>query len=93
MRRELLKIINSAGGNRGVKWTDVFRTLNDQSSIKVDPAEFSEVVKGLFENEGLVKVVGERDKRMIRKMDGRYIVPKVLCNFVCISCLSVYLAW
>ncbi|KAJ3921144.1 cell division control protein 54 [Lentinula edodes] len=69
MRRELLKIINATGGTRGVKWTDVVKSLSAQSSIKIDPAEFTEVVKGL-ENEGLVKIVGERDKRMIRKMDG-----------------------
>jgi len=43
--------------------------LGEQSSVKVDPLEFSEVIKGL-ENEGLVKAVGERDKRMIRRIEG-----------------------
>ncbi|KAJ3753772.1 cell division control protein 54 [Lentinula raphanica] len=69
MRRELLKIINTTAGTRGVKWTDAVKSLGAQSSIKIDPTEFTEVVRGL-ENEGMVKVIGERDKRMIRKMEG-----------------------
>ncbi|KAE9400495.1 hypothetical protein BT96DRAFT_819233 [Gymnopus androsaceus JB14] len=68
MRRELLKLLDAAGGSRGVKWMDVIKSLGSQSSIKVDAVEFTEVVKGL-ENEGLVTVVGEREKRMIRKGD------------------------
>jgi DNA replication licensing factor MCM4 len=43
--------------------------LGDQSSIRVDPVDFTEVIKGL-ENEGILKVVGEREKRMIRRIDG-----------------------
>jgi len=40
--------------------------LGDQSSVKVDPVERAEVIKGL-ENEGsVVKVVRERKKRTIR---------------------------
>jgi len=35
--------------------------LAEQSSIKVDVAEFTEVIKAL-ENEALVKVMGGRDK-------------------------------
>ncbi|KAK7049821.1 MCM DNA helicase complex subunit [Paramarasmius palmivorus] len=69
MRKELMNILNTTEGNRGLRWADALKTLGSQSSIKVDPAEFAEVIKGL-ENEGVVKVVGERDKRMIRKMDG-----------------------
>lgn len=69
MRRELLKILDSSGGSRGVKWIDAVKSLGSQSSIKVDASEFTEVVKGL-ENEGLVSVVGEREKRMIRKIEG-----------------------
>ncbi|EEB92284.1 hypothetical protein MPER_09232 [Moniliophthora perniciosa FA553] len=68
MRKELLNILNTDEGNRGLRWADALKALGSQSSIKVDPAEFAEVIKGL-ENEGVVKVVGERDKRMIRKMD------------------------
>ncbi|KAF9260638.1 MCM-domain-containing protein [Marasmius fiardii PR-910] len=71
MRKEILNILNSVGGEggRGVRWVEMIKTLGGQSSVKVDPAEFGEVIKSL-ENEGLVKVVGERDKRMIRKIAG-----------------------
>jgi hypothetical protein len=37
-------------------------------SFGLVPLKFFEVIKGL-KNEGLVKVVGERDKRMIRRME------------------------
>ncbi|KAG5735126.1 DNA replication licensing factor mcm4 [Termitomyces sp. T112] len=69
MRKEVLALLDATGGTRGIKWVDAVKRLGEQSSIKVDIAEFAEVIKGL-ENEGRVKVVGERDKRTIRKMDG-----------------------
>lgn len=53
---------------RGIRWADAIKKLSSQSSIAIDSGEFSEVIKAL-ENEGLVKVVGERDRRMIRKME------------------------
>ncbi|KAF8893023.1 hypothetical protein BD779DRAFT_1436392 [Infundibulicybe gibba] len=70
MRREMMNILNGTGGGRGIRWAEAIKMLGDQSSIKVDSAKFAEVIK-VLENEGSVKVVGgERDKRMIRKMDG-----------------------
>lgn len=69
MSKEVLALLDGAGGVRGIKWTDAIKRLGEQSSIKIDVAEFAEVIRGL-ENEGRVKVVGERDKRTIRKMDG-----------------------
>ncbi|KAL1721505.1 MCM2/3/5 family-domain-containing protein [Schizophyllum commune] len=68
MRRELLSILNSSSGSRGVRYSDAIKQLGSQSTIKVDPNEFAEVIKAL-ENEGVVKVVGERERRMIRKID------------------------
>ena len=68
MRKEILNILN-AGGNRGIKWVEAVKTLGGQSNIRVDAAEFTEVIKSM-ENEGLVKVIGEREKRMIRKIEG-----------------------
>ncbi|KIL66697.1 hypothetical protein M378DRAFT_10046, partial [Amanita muscaria Koide BX008] len=67
MRKEILSILDNKG--KGLKWADVVKLLAEQSSIKVDAAEFTEVIKGM-ENEGLVKVMGERDKRVIRKIEG-----------------------
>ncbi|KAF8922677.1 MCM2/3/5 family-domain-containing protein [Mucidula mucida] len=69
MRKEILNVLNGSGGARGIKWADAIKALGGQSSIKVDAAEFTEVIKSM-ENEGLLKVVGERDKRTIRKIDG-----------------------
>ncbi|KAF9029150.1 DNA replication licensing factor Mcm4 [Hymenopellis radicata] len=68
MRKEILNVLNGSGGARGIKWRTRSR-LGGQSSIKVDAAEFTEVIKSM-ENEGLLKVVGEREKRTIRKIDG-----------------------
>lgn len=69
MRKEVLIILDGAAKGRSIKWMDLVKMLGDQSSIKVDLVDFTEVVKGL-ENEGILKIVGERDKRMIRKIDG-----------------------
>jgi len=69
MRKEVLNVLDAGARGKAIKWSDVIKALGEQSSVKVDPLEFSEVIKGL-ENEGVVKVVGERDKRMIRRIDG-----------------------
>ncbi|KAG6907797.1 hypothetical protein DXG01_007336 [Tephrocybe rancida] len=69
MRKEVLALLDGAGGARGIKWADAIKRLGEQSSVKVDVTDFAEVTKGL-ENEGRVKVVGERDKRTIRRIDG-----------------------
>ncbi|KAJ7368041.1 cell division control protein 54 [Mycena albidolilacea] len=71
MRRGILSMLDTTAGakGRGVRWSDAIKALGDQSSVRVDAAEFAEVLKAL-ENEGLVKVVGERERRMIRRMEG-----------------------
>ncbi|KAJ6516151.1 cell division control protein 54 [Mycena sanguinolenta] len=71
MRRGILSMLDTTAGakGRGVRWNDAMKALGDQSSVKIDATEFAEVLKTL-ENEGLVKVVGERERRMIRKMEG-----------------------
>ncbi|KAG6816290.1 hypothetical protein H0H87_007233 [Tephrocybe sp. NHM501043] len=69
MRKEVLALLDGAGGVRGVKWVDAIKRLGEQSSVRVDTTDFAEVIKGL-ENEGLVKVVGDREKRTIRRIDG-----------------------
>lgn len=70
MRRELLTMLDSgAGKGKGLKWGEAMKRLADQSSIRVDAVEFPEVIKAM-ENEGVLTVVGERDKRMIRRVEG-----------------------
>lgn len=56
-----------SSGNKGFRWQDAIKKLEEQSSISIDASEFAEVVKGM-EHEGLVKVTGERDRRMIKKV-------------------------
>ncbi|KAF8871558.1 MCM2/3/5 family-domain-containing protein [Gymnopilus junonius] len=46
---------------RGLKWVDLLKQLDKQSSVKVDVVEFTEVIKDL-ENEGMIKVVSDWDK-------------------------------
>lgn len=68
MRKALLDMLAS-GGTRGVRWAEAVTLLANQSSINVDANEFKQVIAAL-ENEGLVKVVGERDRRTIRRVEG-----------------------
>ncbi|KAG8986724.1 DNA replication licensing factor, mcm4 component [Tulasnella sp. JGI-2019a] len=65
LKRELVKMLNSMSSGKGVRWTEAMKQLQEQSSVTVESAEFTEAVKAL-ENDGLIKVVGERDKRVIR---------------------------
>ena len=69
MRREVLALLDAGAKGRGLKWADAIRQLGEQSSVKIDTLDFTEVIKGL-ENEGIIKVVGEREKRMIRRIEG-----------------------
>lgn len=43
--------------------------LESQSLVRISSAEFQQVIREL-EQEGLVKVVGERERRMIRRVEG-----------------------
>ncbi|KAF8809621.1 MCM-domain-containing protein [Phlegmacium glaucopus] len=60
MRKEILNVLDAGAKGKAIKWSDVMKALGEQSSVKVDPLEFSEVIEGLG-NEGVVKVVGEDD--------------------------------
>ena len=61
-----MTLVDSAG-RTGLRWSAAIKALSDQSSVPIDHAEFSEVMKGMVE-EGLVKVLGEREKRTIRRL-------------------------
>ncbi|OAV99560.1 hypothetical protein PTTG_25210 [Puccinia triticina 1-1 BBBD Race 1] len=65
-KREILKLLDAAQAQtaRGVRWPVLLELLANQSSIPIDPAEFSDVLKALVE-EGLISISGERDKRVI----------------------------
>ncbi|KAL1408667.1 MCM DNA helicase complex subunit [Vanrija albida] len=66
LKREILTLVDAAG-RTGLRWNAAIRSLETQSSVPVDHHEFAEVVKELT-NEGIVKVVGERDRRTIRRL-------------------------
>ena len=45
LRREVLAILERVGTDKGIRWTEVAKTLNDQSSIPIEPAELASVIK------------------------------------------------
>jgi len=72
MQKEVLNLLGGAGAgagasSRGIRWADAIQQLANQSSIRVDAGEFKEVISAM-EAEGLVRVVGERERRMIRRV-------------------------
>ncbi|WVF67840.1 hypothetical protein IAT40_002601 [Kwoniella sp. CBS 6097] len=67
MKREILALVDSAGSRSGLKWSAAIKGLEQQSTVPIDHAEFAEVVRGLVE-EGVVKIVGERERRTIRRL-------------------------
>ncbi|KAI0342406.1 MCM-domain-containing protein [Trametopsis cervina] len=69
MRKAVLALLDGSAGAKGIRWADAYKSLENQSSIRVTAGEFQEVIKEL-EQEGLVKVVGERERRVIRRGDG-----------------------
>lgn len=66
LKRELIKLADDAGG-RGIRWSAAIRTLESQSSVPIDHAEFAEAVAAL-RDEGVVQVIGERERRTIRRI-------------------------
>lgn len=61
-----MNLVDQAG-RQGLRWTAAIRSLESQSTVPVDHAEFAEVVRGLTD-EGVVRIVGEREKRTIRRL-------------------------
>jgi len=72
MQKEILALLAAtpaaAAASRGIRWADAMQQLTNQSSIRVDAGEFKEVISAM-EAEGLVRVVGERERRMIRRVE------------------------
>ncbi|KAK9462542.1 MCM2/3/5 family-domain-containing protein [Lipomyces oligophaga] len=72
LRREVLSVLEellsgSAAAMGGVRYLDLLRHMNDQSSIHIENLEFGDAIRGL-EQEGLVSVAGEGVRRMIRRV-------------------------
>ncbi|ORX40870.1 MCM2/3/5 family-domain-containing protein [Kockovaella imperatae] len=66
LKQEILSLVD-AGGRTGLRWTAAIRALEQQASVPVDHAEFAEVVRALVD-EGVLKIVGERERRTIRRL-------------------------
>jgi DNA replication licensing factor MCM4 len=63
---QILSLVDAAG-RTGLRWTAAIKSLDNQSTVPVDHAEFAEVMKGLVD-EGVIKIVGERERRTIRRL-------------------------
>jgi DNA replication licensing factor MCM4 len=69
MQKEILALLAATpAASRGIRWADAIQQLANQSSIRVDAGEFKGVISAM-EAEGLVRVVGERERRMIRRVE------------------------
>jgi DNA replication licensing factor MCM4 len=67
LRREIISMLEQKDtSNRGMRYNEVIKAMEAQSSLPIDTVEFAEVVRAL-ENEGAVKVSGDREKRTIRR--------------------------
>ncbi|KAL9941039.1 hypothetical protein V8E36_000527 [Tilletia maclaganii] len=55
----------SSATSKAVRYTDMAKALNEQSTIPVDASELYELVRTL-ESEGIVRTAGERERRIIR---------------------------
>lgn len=70
LRGEIIKLLDEmtrGGGN--ARWNDVVRQLGEQSSVSIEPQEFTEAVR-VLEQEGSVMIVGEGARRSIRRVTG-----------------------
>ena len=70
LKREILHILDSeprSSSSTGLRYSSLMTKLEGQSSIPVNASEFNETIKTLVA-EGVIKVVGEREKRTIRKI-------------------------
>lgn len=66
LKREILGLVDAAG-RTGLRWVAAIKALENQSTVPVDHAEFADVVKALCD-EGVLKVVGEKERRTIRRL-------------------------
>ncbi|WVQ63505.1 uncharacterized protein L199_001658 [Kwoniella botswanensis] len=67
MKKELLNLVDSSGSRTGLKWSTAIKGLENQSTVPIDHSAFAEVVRGLVD-EGVLKVVGEKERRTIRRL-------------------------
>lgn len=66
LKKEITALIDALAAGRSIRWVDALSQLNEQSNLPIDTAEFSTAIREL-EMEGVLKVVGERERRTLRK--------------------------
>ncbi|SPC66898.1 probable replication licensing factor MCM4 [Ustilago sp. UG-2017b] len=83
LRREFLQLLDEMGSasvratspsgpsstapTKAVRYVDIAKAINDQSSVPVDPTDLYELVRTL-ESEGVVKTAGERERKTVRRI-------------------------
>ncbi|PRQ75640.1 MCM2/3/5 family-domain containing protein [Rhodotorula toruloides] len=70
LRRELVVLLSTpTASSKGLKYADLVRQLEAQSSVSIDVQELSEVIKSL-ESEGSVRVSGQGNARIVKLIGG-----------------------
>ncbi|BGP36045.1 MCM DNA helicase complex subunit [Rhodotorula toruloides] len=70
LRRELVVLLSTpTASSKGLKYADLVRQLEAQSSVSIDGQELSEVIKTL-ESEGSVRVLGQGNARIVKLIGG-----------------------
>lgn len=64
LRREVVALLGSSSKG-GFKWTELVKQLEAQSTVAIDAAELTDVIKAL-EGEGSVRVSGQAHSRMVK---------------------------
>ncbi|KDN43338.1 MCM-domain-containing protein [Tilletiaria anomala UBC 951] len=80
LRREFLQLLDTMGGTgrnqthqgsapaaRAVRYNEIAKALNEQSTVPIDPSELYTLVRTL-ESEGILKCAGDRERRTVRKI-------------------------
>ncbi|GAA5944321.1 hypothetical protein JCM10213_003225 [Rhodosporidiobolus nylandii] len=71
LRREVLNLLMAtpAATSKGLRWGELTKQLEAQSSLPIDSSELAEVVRGL-EGEGSVRVSGQAQARTVKLVGG-----------------------
>ncbi|BGP28218.1 MCM DNA helicase complex subunit [Rhodotorula toruloides] len=70
LRRELVVLLSTPNASsKGLKYADLVRQLEAQSSVSIDAQELTEVIKSL-ESEGSVRVSGQGNARIVKLIGG-----------------------
>ncbi|GAA6044059.1 hypothetical protein JCM8097_008700 [Rhodosporidiobolus ruineniae] len=71
LRREVVALLSStsSASSKGMRWSELSKQLDAQSSVPIDQSELAEVIRGL-EGEGSVRVTGQAHARNVKLVGG-----------------------